>query len=130
MPVTSRITTSSSKPFANLPSCLAYMTPRHAYADPDTDTDVMFDEEIDLLELLDEHSQLIVYNDDVNTFDWVIECLIDILGHDTVQAEQLAMLIHFKGKATVKSGPFEELHPLKDGLVDRGLSAVIEGTKV
>ncbi len=106
------------------------MSPRNAFPETDTDADVMFDEDIDLATLLDEHSQLIVYNDDVNTFDWVIECLIDILGHDSTQAEQLAMLIHFKGKATVKSGPFEELHPLKDGLVDRGLSAVIEGTKV
>ena len=94
------------------------------------DTETLVDDDVDLLELLDEHSQLIVYNDDVNTFDWVIECLVEILGHDSTQAEQLAMLIHFKGKATVKSGPFEELRPLKDGLCDRGLSAVIEGTKV
>lgn len=94
------------------------------------DTEVLTDEDVDVLELTDEHSQLLVYNDDVNTFDWVIECLVDIIGHDSVQAEQLAMLIHFKGKACVKSGAFDELHPLKDALCDRGLSAVIEGTKV
>ncbi len=69
---------------------------------------------------------LVVYNDDVNTFDWVIQCFIEILGHSFEQAEQLAIIIHFKGKATVKTGSFDELHPLKDALIDRGLSAVIE----
>ena len=101
--------------------------PDTAFPDTDTDIDVLEDIEIDLDELLDEHSRLVVYNDDVNTFDWVITSLVEIIGHDTVQAEQLAMLIHFKGKATVKSGSHEELQPLKDGLCDRELSAVIEG---
>ena len=101
--------------------------PDTAFPDTDTDADVLEDVEIDLDELLDEHSRLVVYNDDVNTFDWVITSLVEIIGHDTVQAEQLAMLIHFKGKATVKSGSHEELQPLKDGLCDRELSAVIEG---
>jgi ATP-dependent Clp protease adaptor protein ClpS len=73
-----------------------------------------------------EHSQLIVYNDDHNTFDWVIQCFIEVLDHTPEQSEQLAMLIHFKGKATVKTAPFKELKPKKDALVDRGLSAVIE----
>lgn len=73
-----------------------------------------------------DRSQLIVYNDDHNTFDWVIECLTDILKHGSQQAEQLAMLIHFKGKATVKTDTFKVLKPKKDALVDRGLSAVIE----
>lgn len=71
-------------------------------------------------------SQLIVYNDDHNTFDWVIKCFIDVLQHSSEQAEQLAMIIHFKGKATVKTAPMQELKPHKDALVDRGLSAVIE----
>ena len=72
-------------------------------------------------------SELIVYNDDVNTFDWVIMSLVDVLKHTPEQAEQLSLLIHFKGKAAVKSGPKPTLMPLKDALVDRGLSAVIEG---
>lgn len=71
-------------------------------------------------------AQLIVYNDDVNTFDWVIECLMEILQHTHEQAEQLSLIIHFKGKATVKTAPFSVLRPKKDALVDRGLSAVIE----
>ena len=71
-------------------------------------------------------SQLVVYNDDVNTFDWVIKCFVDVLQHSSQQAEQLAMLIHFKGKATVKTAPKQELRPKKEALTDKGLSAVIE----
>ncbi len=74
-----------------------------------------------------EIAQLIVYNDDVNTFEWVIECFVDVLDHAHTQAEQLALLIHYKGKATVKTAPKRELLPKKDALVERGLSAVIEG---
>ncbi len=73
-------------------------------------------------------AQVIVYNDDVNTFDWVIECLMEICNHTFEQSEQLSLLVHFKGKATVKTGSFEKCKPIKDALVDRGLSAVIEMT--
>ncbi|HMQ50425.1 MAG TPA: ATP-dependent Clp protease adaptor ClpS [Saprospiraceae bacterium] len=76
---------------------------------------------------LGEQAQLIVYNDDYNTFDWVIQCFMEVLKHAHTQAEQLAMIIHFKGKATVKTAPKRVLRPHKDALVDRGLSAVIEG---
>lgn len=90
-------------------------------------------EEEELLVIDDVHlgdlSELIVYNDDVNTFDWVIQCLIDVCHHTKIQAEQLTMLVHFKGKATVKTAPFNQLKPLKDALIDRGLSAVIETIK-
>ncbi len=71
-------------------------------------------------------AQLLVYNDEVNTFDWVIECLMEVLQHSQEQAEQLSLLIHFKGKAVVKSASLESLRPKKDALVERGLSAVIE----
>lgn len=76
-----------------------------------------------------EHAQLIVYNDDHNTFDWVIKCLMEVLKHSSEQAEQLSLIIHFKGKATVKTAPKKVLRPKKDALVERGLSAVIEGGK-
>jgi ATP-dependent Clp protease adaptor protein ClpS len=69
---------------------------------------------------------LVVYNDDHNTFDWVILCFMEVLGHTSEQSEQLAFIIHFKGKATVKTASFSELRPLKDALTERGLSAVIE----
>ena len=73
-----------------------------------------------------EQSQLVVYNDDHNTFDWVIQCFMEVLQHTSEQAEQLALMIHFKGKATVKTAPKRVLKPKKDALIDRGLSAVIE----
>ena len=73
-----------------------------------------------------EQAQLIVYNDDHNTFDWVIQCFREVLNHTLEQAEQLSLIIHFKGKATVKTAPRSVLKPKQDALVDRGLSAVIE----
>jgi ATP-dependent Clp protease adaptor protein ClpS len=70
--------------------------------------------------------EIVVYNDDVNTFDWVIQCFMEVLQHSQEQAEQLSLLVHFKGKAIVKTGPRPELQPKKDALVERGLSAVME----
>jgi ATP-dependent Clp protease adaptor protein ClpS len=84
--------------------------------------DILIDEDLDV----GEPSEIIVFNDDVNTFDWVIMSFVEILKHSQEQAEQLSLLIHFKGKATVKSGPKKQLAPLKEALVDRGLSAVIQ----
>jgi ATP-dependent Clp protease adaptor protein ClpS len=88
--------------------------------------DTELDEAIDLATLLEEVCFLVIYNDDVNTFDWVIKCLMDVCDHTSEQAEQLSLLIHYKGKATAKTGNFELLKPMKDALVERGLSAVIE----
>lgn len=73
-----------------------------------------------------DNAQLIVFNDDFNTFDWVIESFIDICNHSFEQAEQLSLIVHFKGKATVKTGAFSLIKPMKDSLIDRGISAVIE----
>ena len=92
-------------------------------------------EEIQLEEVLDdtgsgEISELLVYNDDHNTFDWVIDSFMEVLEHSHEQSEQLALIIHFKGKATVKTAPFRELKPKKDALIERGLSAVIEKREV
>lgn len=90
--------------------------------DVEEDVDVLIEEEIGNSGV----ARIIVYNDDVNTFDWVIKCFMEICEHTEQQAEQLSYIIHFKGKATVKTGTFEELKPMKDALIDRGLSAVIE----
>lgn len=87
------------------------------------DEDVLVEDDIDS----DSPAQIIVYNDDHNSFEWVIQCFMEVLGHSSEQAEQLSYIIHFKGKATVKTGPKEELRPQREALVDRGLSAVIEG---
>ncbi len=73
-----------------------------------------------------EHAQLVVYNDDFNTFDWVIQCFMEVCSHTFEQSEQLSLIVHYKGKAIVKSGNFEKLKPMKDALVERGLSAVID----
>jgi ATP-dependent Clp protease adaptor protein ClpS len=77
-----------------------------------------------------EQTQLIVLNDDYNTFDWVIECFMEVLNHTNEQSEQLAWIVHTKGRASVKLGTFEELKPYKDALTDRGLNAIIEHEKV
>lgn len=83
-------------------------------------------EESSVDELLVEMRDLIVYNDDVNTFDHVITSFVEVLGHHPHQAEQCAYIIHYNGKCQVKKGEFEELKPMCVALLDRGLSAVIE----
>lgn len=70
---------------------------------------------------------LVVWNDEVNTFEWVIETLIDICNHTPEQAEQCAMLIHTKGKYAVKKGSYENLKPQCDAITDRKIGATIEG---
>lgn len=69
---------------------------------------------------------LIVWNDDVNTFDWVIESLVDVCRHDAIQAEQCALIIHHKGKCGVKKGTFEDLRPQAEALIDRNIQATID----
>ncbi len=78
-------------------------------------------EEVQTSEMLD----LIVYNDEVNTFEHVINTLIKICGHSPEQAEQCTLIIHYKGKCAVKKGSFEELKPLRQGVCDHGISAEI-----
>lgn len=70
--------------------------------------------------------QLIVWNDEVNTFEWVIETLIKVCGHTTQQAEQSAMIIHTKGKYAVKEGTYDTLKPMCDAITERGIGATIE----
>jgi len=70
--------------------------------------------------------KLIVHNDEVNTFDWVAEALVDICKHTWVQAEQCAMIVHTKGKYAVKEGDMDVLKPLKDAIIERGINATIE----
>lgn len=89
-------------------------------------TSVEIEEEVDISELLTDTKKLVIYNDDVNTFDFVIDCLMEICKHDSLQAEQLTLFIHYKGKAIVKVGELEKLEPMCTALADRGLSAVIE----
>ena len=87
-------------------------------------TETLFEEEV-VEKQVAEHN-LIVYNDDVNTFDHVIEALVKICKHDSVQAEQCTMLIHHKGRCEVKSGEYEKLTGMCTALLDRGISAEVE----
>jgi ATP-dependent Clp protease adaptor protein ClpS len=83
-------------------------------------------ENFDYVEELVDIKNLLIHNDNVNTIDWVIESLIEVCHHTEEQAEQCTLLAHFKGKACVKTGTFEELSPMKNGLIDRGINATIE----
>lgn len=82
--------------------------------------------EIDVLVNTAKPFQLIVWNDEVNTFEWVIETLQEVCGHSHEQAEQCAYLIHFKGKYAVKQGDFDELKTQCDAITERGIGATIE----
>ena len=82
-------------------------------------------EDLDVLEQeLNQHER-ILFNDDVNTFDHVIDSLIDVCDHTSEQAEQCAYLVHYKGKCAVKTGEFKELKPRCSRLLTLGLSAEI-----
>ncbi len=87
------------------------------YADQD-ETDVLTEATSDF--------QLVVWNDEVNTFDWVIETLIEVCGHTSDQAEQCALFIHNKGKYAVKNGEYDTLKPMCNSITDRGISATVE----
>jgi ATP-dependent Clp protease adaptor protein ClpS len=91
-----------------------------------TQTDTF--EETDVLTLTEKVSQLIVWNDEVNTFEWVIETLMEVCGHAQEQAEQCAYIIHFQGKYAVKNGSYDDLKPQCDAITERGINATIEVT--
>jgi ATP-dependent Clp protease adaptor protein ClpS len=80
----------------------------------------------DVLTRHEEPCSLIVWNDEVNTFEWVIQTLIEVCGHSQEQAEQCSYIIHFQGKYAVKQGSYEELKPLCDAITDRGIGATVE----
>ncbi len=82
-------------------------------------------EQLEVLELVATNHEIILYNDDVNTFDHVIETLVRVCKHDDLQAEQCALLVHYTGKCGVKTGSFDELKPQCSALLDAGLSAEI-----
>lgn len=69
---------------------------------------------------------LVVWNDEVNTFEWVIETLVEVCNHSYEQAEQCAYIIHFRGKYSVKEGDFETLKPMCDAITERGIGATVE----
>ncbi len=88
-----------------------------------TDTEELL--ELDLITQEKELNNLILFNDDVNTFEWVIECLMKYCDHDVLQAEQCATLVHYTGKCAVKQGELNKLKPICEALLEKGLSAEI-----
>lgn len=82
-------------------------------------------EEVLVEEAIGFNNEIVLFNDDVNTFDHVIETLIRVCSHTAEQAEQCAILVHYKGKCTVKTGTLDELKPQCLQLLDAGLSAEI-----
>jgi ATP-dependent Clp protease adaptor protein ClpS len=85
-------------------------------------------EEEDVLTDVEDPYQLIVWNDEVNTFEWVIQTLIEVCGHSEEQAEQCAWIIHYKGKYAVKNGTYDDLKPQCDAITERGIGATLEVT--
>ena len=69
---------------------------------------------------------LLLHNDDINTFDFVIDSLVEVCEHDSEQAEQCAYITHYKGKCDVKVGSYDYLKPMRNSLIQRGLSVTIE----
>lgn len=88
-----------------------------------TDTEELL--ELDVITKEKKENNIILFNDDVNTFEWVIECLTKYCGHDMIQAEQCATLVHYTGKCAVKQGSINKLKPICETLLEKGLSAEI-----
>ncbi|MDC8006153.1 ATP-dependent Clp protease adaptor ClpS [Aureisphaera galaxeae] len=88
-------------------------------------TQEKYQEELLILEDEQKENQIVLYNDDVNTFDHVINMLIYACDHTPEQAEQCSIIVHYKGKCTVKSGSYDDLKPRCSKLLEAGLSAEI-----
>ncbi|ESU28660.1 hypothetical protein FLJC2902T_12510 [Flavobacterium limnosediminis JC2902] len=83
-------------------------------------------EQVSVEELLASNYEIILFNDDVNTFDHVIDTLMYVCDHEPLQAEQCALLVHYTGKCAVKTGSYKELEPLCSKLLQADLSAEIQ----
>lgn len=83
-------------------------------------------EDTDVLTLTEDPCHLVVWNDEVNTFEWVIATLMEVCGHSHEQAEQCSYVIHFRGKYAVKNGSYDDLKPQCDAITERGINATVE----
>ena len=84
-----------------------------------------YEEEVLVLEETDDVYKLVLHNDDIHTFDYVIDALIEICKHTPEQAEQCTILVHFNGKCTVKTGSMDVLKPMHEKLISRELTSEI-----
>lgn len=89
------------------------------YELPAIETDVLIEESVVEAKVYN----LVVFNDEVNTFSFVIDTLMEVCEHTFEQAEQCTLIIHFKGKCTVKSGEFDELVSMRNAICNRGINA-------
>lgn len=88
--------------------------------------ETLVEESVDLEESVSEGWHIVLYNDDHNTFDHVIDCLMAYCGHEVLQAEQCALIVHTRGKCSVKQGEFDELEAICTALLERDLTAEVE----
>ncbi len=93
---------------------------------PGTHTATEEQQDTDVLTSTEDPCNLVVWNDEVNTFEWVIETLMQVCGYSEEQAEQCSYIIHFRGKYAVKKGSYDELKPMCDAITERGIGATIE----
>lgn len=89
-------------------------------------TQEKYQEDLATLEKEATENQIVLFNDEVNTFDYVINTLIMACDHTPEQAEQCSIIVHYKGKCTVKTGPYDDLEPRCSMLLDAGLTAEIQ----
>ncbi len=89
-------------------------------------TQEQYQEDTDVLTAETPPYSLVLWNDDVNTFDWVIQALTDICKMNEEQAEQCALLVHYKGKCSVAEEAYSKLKPKCTAITDRGIQATIE----
>jgi len=91
------------------------------------DIDTLIEEEVEILEkeIVEDTKEIVLYDDDFNTFDFVIESLIKVCKHSAIQAEQCTHIVHYNGKCGVKRGNMSKLKPLCSALLERGLTAEI-----
>jgi len=94
----------------------------------EVEEETLVDEDVALDEAVSGGWHIVLYNDDHNTFDHVIDCLMAYCGHEVLQAEQCALIVHTKGKCSVKNGDYDELEPICTALTERDLTAEVEPT--
>ncbi|AZQ43912.1 ATP-dependent Clp protease adaptor ClpS [Nonlabens ponticola] len=82
--------------------------------------------ELDIEVAEKKENKIVLFNDEVNTFDHVIDMLVDVCEHTPLQAEQCSLIVHYKGKCNVKTGEYEDLEPRCSALLDAGLTAEIQ----
>jgi len=88
-------------------------------------TKTLVEEKVQVKESIVEDKDLLIYNDEFNTFQHVIDSLVKVCKHETIQAEQCTWIIHYNGKCAVKKGEYKSLRPMRDALLERGIDAKI-----